>query len=258
MTLMERRQFETWRLLPFHNGDTEDHMRTTDELVRGVVADGPVVWWHTGESDALVVGSSLKLTISENGSSVPVIVRPSGGGAVLTGPGVLGLDIALPAGHNLLRGDIVEDYRWIGQVWREALSRLGIAAETASIEQAHAFASRQDFSAFNLSCFASLSAYEVTVGGMKIVGLSQVRRRGGVLFASAIHLDACPARVADYLPLGAHLRRDLRNHLNRYTTCLSAVAPRPLTSDDVVGAFHVALTTMYSILLRSPGEPSHA
>jgi len=83
---------------------------------------------------------------------VPVVVRPTGGGAVLVGPCVLGLEIALPANHPLLVGDVVENYRWLGTVWADALRRLGIDAVTLTIARARSMSQRLPSAMAALAC----------------------------------------------------------------------------------------------------------
>jgi lipoate---protein ligase len=244
---------ERWCLLPFHVGDTAHHMALTDLLVRTVAQKGPAVWWHATNVTTLLVGPSMR-KLEANGAQggIPVVARPTGGGAVLVGPGVLGLDIALPANHSLLRGDVVEDYRWLGLVWETALRGLQVKASTIGIDLARAMseqvASVRDS---ELSCFASFSPYEVASSGRKVVGLSQVRRAGGVLFSSAIHIDSYPAELASLLPISVERRRRLAAHLERYAAGLGQVAEFPVTPGDVMSAVRQSLRTQHGISLTN-------
>jgi lipoate-protein ligase A len=240
---------ERWGLLPFHIGDTAHHMALTDLLVRTVADRGPAAWWHATNVSTLLVGPSMRRLWGQDApDGIAVATRHTGGGAVLVGPGVLGLDIALPACHPFLTADIVNDYRWLGLVWQDALYRLGISASVLSIEDARSMT--RNVSAVpdaQLSCFASFSPYEVISGGKKVVGLSQVRRAGGVLFASAVHLDADPADLANALPLSEGRRRRLAAHLDQRATNLVRVAPHPPTPSDVMRAFRESLLAIHAV-----------
>lgn len=168
---------ETWRLLPYDVGPPERHVRMADALVRrGRV---PSLWWHSTEDRVLLLGAGQTLRGAD-----AAVRRHGGGTAVLAGPGVLGLDVMLPAGHPLAPPDVVETYRWLGAVWRAALHGLGVAAHLVTIPEARR-ATRDALIA--PACFGSLSPYEVTVEGRKLVGLAQVRRRNGILLQAGVH-----------------------------------------------------------------------
>ena len=55
--------------------------------------------------------------------AIPIIRRRSGGTAVLAGPNLLSLDIALPPGHRLAPPDVTAAYRWLGEAWLATLAR---------------------------------------------------------------------------------------------------------------------------------------
>ncbi len=95
--------------------------------------------------------------------------RPTGGRAVLH-EHELTYAVVLP--ENFLPPGVIPSYRKIASVFLEALSGWGVRGELKGP------AGRPDRSG---SCFASTSAYEITVGGRKIIGSAQVRRRGAVL-----------------------------------------------------------------------------
>ena len=67
-----------------------------------------------------------------------VVRRGSGGGAVLCDPGLLEVDVALPAGHPLLIDDVSESYRFLGSAWLAALASLGIEGRLVTVTEARA------------------------------------------------------------------------------------------------------------------------
>lgn len=180
------------------------------------------------------------------GADVQQVQRRAGGTAVYATLTVLGLDVALPATHPLVLSDIVEAYRWLGEVWIDALAEFGVQAELVSIERARA-AKREDTRLrplIDAVCFGTLSPYEVVVDGRKVVGLAQVRRRAGELLQAGLHLDFDADGLAALMaPENADaLARALKER---------AVGLREMTSSDV--SFHDVMAAFERALERHRG-----
>lgn len=122
-----------------------------------------------------------------------ILRRRSGGGAVLVGPGlVLWVDVFVPAGDPLWTADVGRAFWWLGEAWAAAL----LAAGRPGARVWRGKLVRSPWS--DRICFAGLGAGEVTIGGAKVVGLSQRRTRAGALFQCAVALIWRPC---DYLAL---------------------------------------------------------
>ena len=122
-----------------------------------------------------------------------MIRRGSGGGAVLCDPGLLEVDVALPAGHALLDADVTESYRFLGQAWVDALAALGLEGRLVTVAEARALPDDRRAAA-RVACYAGLSPYEVVdPDGRKLVGLCQRRRRGAALFQCSLACGLEPA-----------------------------------------------------------------
>lgn len=244
-------------MLPFHLGDTDRHMNFGEEMVVAAGEFGPLARWHATRDWAVVVGPSVGLrSLVDAPTGIRVIRRPTGGGAVLVGPGLLGLDVALPVDHGLLNGDIVGDYRWIAEVWKAALIGIGVDARVMSLIEAREAASAlAGYDDARLACFARPSPFEVFVSGRKVVGLSQLRRRQGVLFSSAVHIDMSPASLAAALPLSRQRRNRLATHLARHAASLADVAAFPVEERHVMDSFRVALWQLRRVRLRLGALP---
>lgn len=135
------------------------------------------VWFLEPTAPAVALGSAQRFA----GAGIPVhgtevMVRRSGGGAVMLEPGVsLWIDVVLPRHDPLWDDDVSRSAHWLGQAWVQALASLGVgAAVHDGPTDRHALA--------RAACFAGLGAGEVVHGGRKLVGISQRRTRDGARF----------------------------------------------------------------------------
>jgi lipoate-protein ligase A len=183
---------------------------------------------HVIDPPALVVGSGQRLeTVDEEAcrrAGLEVVRRGSGGGAVRCDGRVLGVDVALPAGHPLALDDVVEAYAWVGRAWVDALAAVGVEALLVAPEAARAQGPGRREAA-RAACWAGISPYEVlTADGRKLVGLAQRRRRGAVLHQAAVACAGRPGDVLELLRLAPDVRAEAAAALAR-TAALVDVAP---------------------------------
>ncbi len=159
-------------------------------LDAGVAAPCHRVWRY--QAPAVVLGCSQR-ALHEGmaprlAGRAALIQRESGGGAVLAGPWMVGLSLALPAGHAWARAGVVGAYEPLAQVHRAALGDLGIAAEP--LRPAEVAAANAALPTVRWACFGSLSPWELVAGGgRKLVGLAQRRRRDTVLLVAGTLVD---------------------------------------------------------------------
>jgi len=160
-----------------------------------------VAWWLEADAPALALGSTQADDLADRdacaAAGVEVARRRSGGGAVLLIPGeVVWLDVVLPRTDPLWDDDIGRAMWWLGEVWAEALSDLGVrdvAVHRGALQQT---------AWSRWVCFDGLGAGEVTVGGRKAVGISQRRTREWCRLQSSAYLTwaaADPARLVALL-----------------------------------------------------------
>lgn len=139
----------------------------------------------------VVLGCSQRRLLAES-RAAEVLVRESGGGAVLTGPWMLGLSVALPADHPLVGGGPVASYHWLGELIAQRLQASGVAAEAIAPQQLRQPRPARAPQPVDWACFGGLSPWEVLARGRKIAGLAQVRRRTGVLLVGGVLLTPSP------------------------------------------------------------------
>ena len=143
---------------------------------------------------AIVLGRSQRSLQSgiESLDSLGILSRASGGGAVLVGPWMLGLSVALPSEHRFASGGAVNTYRWLGEAIAGVLGQIGVDAWAISPAALLAHRAKNTSPVVDWACFGSLSPWEVLVGKRKIAGLAQVRRRQGILLVAGILIQAPP------------------------------------------------------------------
>ena len=117
---------------------------------------------------------------------IPVVRRPTGGGAVLHDHEVTYCLVG-PTGVVPFRGSILESYRLIAGGIAEGLSLLGLRPDAGARvpEGTEPFPPPHQ-------CFSRAGNYETTFEGRKVVGSAQVRRKGASLQHGSILLDANP------------------------------------------------------------------
>lgn len=157
--------------------------RGVDLLDRLAADPVPVLRWYRSTSTAVVLGRGQARLLTGHAPDVEVLIRFSGGGAVLMDPSLLSLDVLLPAGHPWLEGDdLGAVFPRVGAIWVDALRDLGVSG--ATLYDGPATARRRGDARERLLaavCYATLGRGEVLVGGRKLVGLAQRRRRPGAL-----------------------------------------------------------------------------
>jgi lipoate---protein ligase len=127
---------------------------------------------------------------------VEVVHRRSGGSAVLVEPGAaVWVDVTIPAGDRWWDHDVGRAFHWMGAAWAEVLIAGGVLARWHDGAM-----QRTPWSPW--VCFAGVGPGEVTVGGRKVIGLSQRRTREGALFQCCAALRWEPERLLDVLALG--------------------------------------------------------
>lgn len=193
-------------------GAAADLHATSADLVAGRA--GPVrrtirVLEPTGP--AVVLGSAQKPGVVDGAragaAGVATAQRPSGGGAVLVGPGEgAWVDVVIPAGDPRWVDDVGRAMWWVGEEWRAAIEAV-TPGWHPSVWEGPLVRTRWS----GLVCFGGLGPGEVTVGGStgppaKVVGISQRRTRAGALFQCAVLARWAPADLLDVLVLPAQER----------------------------------------------------
>ena len=200
-----------WRVLPLHVAPADEQLVLTETLWREVAAAQapPTLRWYSYSAPALIlgIGQSEAQVNSEAAreDAVRIVKRSSGGAAVFAGPYLFALDVALPASSPLAVPDVVESYRWLGEAFKEVLptqaqlvSPTAARSDQQAQRQAPPHTPQHDRA---LACFGVLSPYEVALDATrKLIGFSQIRKRGVVLYQVGFYTHFTGASLARYLP----------------------------------------------------------
>jgi lipoate---protein ligase len=107
-----------------------------------------------------------------------LVKRRSGGGAVVVVPAAqVWLDLFVPRDDALFLDDVGRAAHWVGDLWAAALE-----ASSHSSDNAEPVRESSPTRFSRAVCFSGLGPGEVTVGGRKVVGVSQRRGRTGAWF----------------------------------------------------------------------------
>ncbi|PJF27111.1 MAG: hypothetical protein CUN53_05300 [Phototrophicales bacterium] len=164
-----------------------------------------------------------------------VVRRMTGGRAVLH-TDEMTYSLALPAGHFLAKGGIVESYRRISRALLAGLDILGIRAQAESGVQGDSASP---------VCFDAASQYEIAVGGRKLIGSAQRRRDGAVCQHGSLPLWGDLSRIREVMAVegdGAPVQRGI--------TLMEAAGGRAVTWEEAAQAVIVGFRAAYALELK--------
>lgn len=190
---------------------------------------------------ALVLGStqsadSLDLSAVRAGGFSTARRRSGGGLVALIPSDVVWIDILIAVDDPRWDADVGRAAEWVGAGWSAALVALGVRGEL--VVHTGAPIRRETGS---VVCFAGVGAGEVTLAGLKMVGISQRRGRWGARFQTVIHRRWDPQR---WLGLLSAPPAGLSPALDGVTDLASAVgsAGAAPSHDAIVDALATALS----------------
>lgn len=248
---------DRWRVLPFSDAPMGRQLALSEAMLAGLAeSHQPALRWYAPRAEALVIGNGQKPRIANFEAAaerdIGIYRRTSGGTAVFVNPDLLSLDVALPTTHPLATSDVVEAYRWMGELWQQALVALGAAkARALPLEEARKQPTLAQDDPLRLACYGTLSPWEVVVGKRKLVGLCQVRRRPGALYQIGIYRHFVPRALGELLDLGNNQRKTLATKLHNATVGLDDAAGRAISTQEIIKAVETALTERFGATLQS-------
>lgn len=240
-----------WRLLVTEPLDGAANMAIDEALLRARIANvaAPTLRFFAWSPPAVSLGYAQALDAGIDvgwcrRAGVGLVRRPTGGSAILhEGPErEVTYSVAARAGDFPGADDLLETYRVLSEALATGLRALGVPADAVPLARAR----RGHAPTF---CFARTGAYEIAVGGRKLVGSAQRRQAGAFLQHGSLLLDAEPGRVRAAFP-------GPDDPLEGVTT-VAAILDRPVGFDEAVGALAGGVRAVLGVEL-APGELSPA
>jgi lipoate-protein ligase A len=184
-----------------------------------------------------------------------LVRRPTGGRAILH-TDELTYSVTAPSDEPMVAGSLLESYNRLARGLLSAVRSLGLNAEVKA-------GSGDEHKAPDPVCFDVPSVYEITVGGKKLIGSAQARRREGVLQHGSLPLAGDLARITEGLAFNDALARSAAGArlLSRATTVASALGREVSwheAADAFVGAFRKELGVRFQEQGLSGGELNRA
>jgi lipoate-protein ligase A len=193
-----------WRLLVTEPLDGATNMAVDEALLRTRI-DGsgpPTVRFYGWRPATVSLGyaQSLDEAVDQRRCKtlgIGLVRRPTGGSAILheSPDGEVTYSVVAREGDYAGADDVLETYRILGEGLAAGLARLGVSAQLMPLVRG-----RRAAAASAAFCFRRAGAYELTVGGRKLVGSAQRRQRRAFLQHGSVLLDADPGRLRAVFP----------------------------------------------------------
>jgi len=161
-----------------------------------------------------------------------MVRRPTGGRAILH-TDELTYSVIASTSEPAVSGTLLESYSRLAQGLLHAARLLGLPAEIKA-------GTHTNVEASNPVCFEAPSAYEITVGGRKLIGSAQARRKESVLQHGSLPLVGDLTRITGALALGSGgARTAAAARLLARATTAEAILGRAVSWDEAADAFRI-------------------
>jgi len=242
-----------WRLLKTGLADGATNM-AIDEAILWAVAEGesrPTLRFYGWQPPCLSIGYSQSMQGEVDigrcrESGIDFARRPTGGRSILHA-NELTYSVVAPQAEPRVAGGVIESYRRLSAGLVAGLRALAVDASQALSPSSPAKSA---------ACFDAPSNYEITVGGKKLVGSAQMRKKRVVLQHGSLPLEGDIAHIFDFLKVSSEERREeLKLELRARATSLELALGYSVLFDEV--ARHLAAGFARALNLRLiPGQLS--
>jgi lipoate-protein ligase A len=244
---------DTWRLLKTPPTHGAWNMALDEAILEGVGGGKslPTLRLYAWEPACISLGYAQPFTdvdmIRLQARGWELVRRPTGGRAVLH-TDELTYSVIAPLNEPRVAGTVLESYRLLANALVESLNLLGMRVQvnenSAAAQGKHA----------NPVCFEVSSTYEITVGGKKLVGSAQARRKEGVLQHGSLPLSGDLTRILQVLAFPDEKSRTLAaERLLTHATTVETALGCQVSWEEAANAAVTAFGTVLALDLQ-PGE----
>ncbi len=237
----------TWRLLNTPPADGPWNMAVDEAILEAVGQrqSSPTLRLYAWQPPCLSLGYAQSIQVvdedrlSDKGWNI--VRRSTGGGAILH-TDELTYSVVGPTDDPRLKGDILTSYRRLSEAISQALENIGLAVETQPHEKL-----QQDKSSEPV-CFEVPSHYEIAVGGKKLVGSAQARKKDTVLQHGTLPLFGDLTRITQVLVYPDEDTRSMAaERLISRATTVESVLGKIVTWEKAAKAFIFAFQGVLNI-----------
>ncbi len=244
---------DTWRLLITPPAQGALNMAVDEAILEAMGNRGslPTLRLYAWEPACLSLGYAQPITDVDiprlRARGWEMVHRPTGGRAVLH-TDELTYAVIAPLNEPRVAGTVLESYHRLAQALVEALNLLSMPVEI------HKNSSAQHARSLNPVCFEVPSTYEITVGGKKLVGSAQARRKEGVLQHGSLPLSGDLTRILQVLVFpDEESRSRAAGRLLRRATTVETALGRQVTWEEAARAYVAAFESVLALDLQ-PGN----
>jgi len=207
----------------------------------------PVLRFYFWNPPAVSVGYHQKVTerfdLAEcRRRGIDIVRRPTGGREVLhLGELTYAFCISRVSLRQIEAG-FRSSIQLLGRVFQRGLELLGVSPQRIGLGRAGKGARRTDKPPFQ-PCFVSMSQYEVSVDGKKLIGSAQKVAPGGFLQHGSILLTSKGLEVVELLNSAGENRVALKEAFRRKATDLREVLNREIEAEEVISVLKEAFSS---------------
>ncbi|MDE0181251.1 MAG: biotin/lipoate A/B protein ligase family protein [Caldilineaceae bacterium] len=221
-----------WRLIIEESPRSGAANMALDEAIAEAAADGavpPSLRFYRWHLPTVSLGRHQKAADVDEAQLATRgydLVRRTTGGRAILHTDELTYSVAGPVADPLMAGGVMDAYLRFSNALLSGLEVLGLVANKAGARTR----TPRDLSAV---CFEAPSAYEITAGGLKLMGSAQSRRKGYVLQHGSLPLWGDITRLVDVLAVSPAEKERLRHQLPRLATTLAEALEVPHDSESL-------------------------
>jgi lipoate-protein ligase A len=244
---------DTWRLLKTPPAHGAWNMALDEAILEGVGNGGspPTLRLYAWKPACLSIGYAQPFTDVDlprlQARGWELVRRPTGGRAVLH-TDELTYSVIAPLDEPRMAGTVLETYHRLAKALVEALNLIGMRVEI------NENSAGSHYKQSNPVCFEVPSTYEITLGGKKLLGSAQARRKEGVLQHGSLPLSGDLTRILQVLAFPDEKSRTYAaERLMMRAITVETAVHRKVSWNEAARAFVTAFGTLLALDLR-PGD----